>query len=143
MKITDLQTMGCRFGGRVKTNLAVRLLFVCLLTQTALGADPSLTIYNQNFAVVRDTVPLDLKAGTNQVRFAGATIYLEPSSVVLRDPSGKHQFQIIEQNFRGDPVSQERLLALNEGKTIEFEITTSEGGQISRKLIPGRIIRSG
>ena len=36
-------------------------------------AQPSLTIYNQNFAVVRDTVPLDLKAGVNEVRFAGAT----------------------------------------------------------------------
>ena len=28
-------------------------------------AQPSLTIYNQNFAVVRDTVPLDLQSGVN------------------------------------------------------------------------------
>ena len=34
------------------------------------AADPSLTIYNQNFAVVRDSVPLELKAGVNEVRYA-------------------------------------------------------------------------
>jgi hypothetical protein len=34
-------------------------------------AQPALTIYNQNFAVVRDSVPLDLKSGVNEVRFAG------------------------------------------------------------------------
>ncbi len=32
-----------------------------LLLPLSAWADPSLTIYNQNFAVVRDTVPLDLK----------------------------------------------------------------------------------
>jgi hypothetical protein len=36
-------------------------------------AQPALTIYNQDFAVVRDTVPLDLKSGVNNVRYADAT----------------------------------------------------------------------
>src|SRR5437899_314928 len=96
-------------------------ILLLLLAQAAAGGELALTIYNQNFAVVRDSVPLDLKAGVNQIQFADATAFLEPSSVILRDPSGKHQFQVLEQNFRGDPVSQEMLLGLNEGKTIEFE----------------------
>ncbi len=103
----------------------------------------ALTIYNQNFAVVRDHVPLDLKAGLNQVRFADATAYLEPSSVILRDPAGKRRFQVLEQNFRGDPVSQEMLLVLNEGKTIDFETPDVDAGQTKREIIVGRIIRSG
>ena len=32
-------------------------------TTLAWGADPALTIYNQNFAVIRETLPLDLKSG--------------------------------------------------------------------------------
>jgi len=32
-------------------------------TINGLAAEPALTIYNQNFAVVRESVPLDLKAG--------------------------------------------------------------------------------
>ena len=42
----------------------------------AFAADPALTIYNQNFAVVRDTVPLDLKDGVNDVSFADTTAHL-------------------------------------------------------------------
>ena len=68
----------------------------CLFSGTASASQPALTIYNQDFAVVRDTVPLNLKAGVNQVSFTGATAYLEPSSVVLRDPAGKEQFQILK-----------------------------------------------
>jgi hypothetical protein len=48
------------------------------------------------------------------------TAHLEPDSVVLRDPSGQRKLQILEQNFRSDPISQELLLSLNEGKTIDF-----------------------
>ena len=70
------------------------------------AAQPALTIYNQNFAVVRDTVPLDLKAGDNAVVYSGATAQVEPDSVILRDPAGKHSLQIVEQNYRNDPVSQ-------------------------------------
>jgi hypothetical protein len=115
----------------------------CLATLTAFAADPALTIYNQNFAVVRDSVPLDLKSGVNPVRFTGATAHLEPDSVILRDPAGKHALQILEQNYRNDPGSEPLLLSLFEGKTIEFEnVRTKDNTQI-RELIPGKIIRSG
>ena len=106
-------------------------------------AQPALTIYNQNFAVVRDTVPLDLKAGVNDVRYADATAHVEPDSVILRDPAGKTSLQILEQNYRNDPVSQELLLSLFEGKTIDFEIPNSANGQPPEKIIQGKIIRSG
>ena len=101
---------------------------------------PSLTIYNQNFAVVRDTVALDLKAGVNNVRFANTTAHVETDSVILRDPSGKIALQILEQNYRNDPVSQELLLSLNEGKTIDFQTDLGWG---QKKIVQGKIVRSG
>ena len=106
-------------------------------------AEPALTIYNQNFAVVRDTVPLDLQAGANTVRFAGATAQVEPDSVILRDPAGKHSLQILEQNYRNDPVSEPLLLSLFEGKTIDFEKLRMKDNTETRELIPGKIVRSG
>ena len=106
-------------------------------------AQPALTIYNQDFAVVRDTVPLDLKSGVNNVRYADATARGEPDSVILRDPAGKHSLQIWEQNYRNDPVTQELLLSLFEGKTIDFQNLRLKDNTQSRELIPGKIIRSG
>jgi hypothetical protein len=119
------------------------LLLIGSLATTALASPPALTIYNQDFAVVRDTVPLDLKSGVNEVRFAGATARVEPESVILRDPKGGNSLQILEQNYRNDPLTQELLLSLFEGKTIQFENIRTTGTTQTRELIPGKIVRSG
>ena len=118
------------------------LITIAALTLTA-SAQPALTIYNQNFAVVRDTVPLDLQAGANSVRYSGATAQVEPDSVILRDPAGRHSLQILEQNYRNDPVSEPLLLSLFEGKTIDFEKLRLKDNTETRELIPGKIVRSG
>jgi hypothetical protein len=118
-----------------------RLAALCTyVTALAWGADPALTIYNQNFAVIRETLPLDLKAGNNTVRFSGATAHVEPDSVILRDPAGRRVVQVVEQNYRNDAVSQERLLNLYEGKTIEFAMRNQDG---STSIVTGKIVRSG
>lgn len=124
-------------------SFASTLCFGAVAALTAVASEPALTIYNQDFAVVRETVPLDLKAGVNTVRFTGATARVEPDSVILRDPAGKHSLQILEQNYRNDPVSQELLLSLFEGKTIDFEIMRMKENTTMRELVPGKVIRSG
>jgi hypothetical protein len=109
-------------------------------TIAGFAAEPALTIYNQNFAVVRDTVPLDLKSGVNEVRFSDMTATAETDSVILRDPSGNVKLQVLEQAYRNDPVSQALLLSLNEGKTIDF---LRREPNKADETIQGKIIRSG
>src|SRR5579863_785703 len=100
----------------------------------------ALTIYNQNFFVAREHVPLDLQTGVNQAEYAGIAAHLEPDSVILRDPNG-HALQILEQNYRNDPVSPEMLLSLYEGKTIDFVVGRNADG--SDVKVKGKVIRSG
>jgi hypothetical protein len=117
--------------------------FTMLMTPVAALAEDgtSLTIYNGGFAAVREHVPLDLKSGVNPVTFAGATTTLEPESVILRDPSGQHSVQILEQSYRADTISQGLLLSIYEGKTIEFIVgRTGDGKDITSS---GKVIRSG
>jgi len=117
--------------------------FVCVFVFCgsffAQSSQPSLTIYNQDFAVVRQELPLDLKSGENQVNVNDITMHLEPDSVILRDPSGKHSVRVLEQNYRADPVSEPLLLSLYEGKTLDFEVGTPQGMHI----VKGKVIRSG
>jgi hypothetical protein len=101
-------------------------------------SNPALTIYNQNFAVVRDRVPLDLKLGTNSVQFSDVTAQLEPESVMLRDCSGKRTPQILEQNYRS-PLSLNQMLDLFVGQTIDFQVL--RGGET--QIIKGKLIRAG
>jgi hypothetical protein len=111
-----------------------------LLAASATAQGPALTIYNQNFAVVRDRIRLDLKQGANDVSFVGVTTHLEPDSVVLRDPTGKVQLSILEQNYRADTISQGLMLSLYEGKEIDFLVTNQDGAE---RTVRGKVIRSG
>ncbi len=111
-----------------------------LLVAPAAFANPGLTIYNQGVAVVRETVPLELKNGVTQVSFDRATAQVRPDSVVLRDPAGKIAFSVLEQGYRNDPVSQSLLLQHFEGKTISFEKRNPDG---STPILRGKIVRSG
>jgi hypothetical protein len=109
-----------------------------MLLSACYGADPSLTIYNQRFAVIRETIPLDLKQGVNSIRFEGATALLEPQSVMLRDPAGRRVLRILDQNYRADPVSMDALLRRYEGQTIDFQVRM--GDRI--ETVTGKIVRA-
>ena len=126
------------------------LLIVLLLCGALMGQEkaqekagdnnnqPALTIYNQNFFVAREYVPLDLTAGVNRAQFAGIASHLEPDSVILRDPGGR-SLQVLEQNYRNDPISQELLLSFYEGKTIDFLVQHAD----KQEIIRGKVVRSG
>ncbi len=118
------------------------LLLPLVLTSLSLPAfsQPGLTIYNGRFAVVRDIVSLELKAGENSIRYSGATSNLDPSTVILRDPTGKVALSILEQNYQNDPVSQLTLLERFEGQSISFLVRDSQKGD---RLVEGKVIRSG
>src|SRR6267143_1722665 len=124
-------------------NLLLFLFSLCSLGSAQEKAveennQPALTIYNQNFFVARERFSLDLKPGINRVEYAGIAAHLEPDSVILRDPAGR-ALQILEQNDRNDPISQELLLSFYEGKTIDFLVQRGD----KQEIVKGKIVRSG
>lgn len=119
--------------------VAAAMAGFAMLTISGL-AHPGLTIYNGRFAVVRDSVPLELKAGENSIRYSGATASLDPSTVILRDPSGKVPLSILEQNYQNDPVNQLTLLDRYEGQVLSFLVHEA---QKADRVVEGKIIRSG
>jgi hypothetical protein len=105
------------------------------ITISFAASQSALTIYNQNFAVVRDALKLDLQKGISEIQISDVTRHLEPQSVIVRDPKGIANFTILEQNYRADPISQGLLLSAFEGKTIDFKVGTN--------IVSGTILRSG
>jgi len=104
------------------------------------AGQPSLTIYNQNFAVVREEISIPVEKGISEITFAGITAHLEPDSVILRDPKGRVNLRILEQNYRNDPVSQELLLQYFEGQELEFEV--QRGSQQEPVIVKGKLVRA-
>ena len=120
---------------------AFSVLVLVAVAVTAVHAQTQLTIYNQNFATVKEQRFFDLKQGENEVRVTDITAHLEPDSVVLRDVKNPEALQILEQNYEGDPLSEGLLLRKSEGKTLDFEITLPQTGE--KKIVKGKVLRSG
>jgi hypothetical protein len=117
--------------------LALAALFLASPAQS----QTQLTIYNQNFATVKETRTLDLMKGETEVRVTDITAHLEPDSVVLRDLKKPGAIHILEQNYESDPLSEGLLLHKSEGKVLDFEITLPQTGE--KKIVKGKVLRSG
>ena len=130
------------------TKLGSAILALGLATSAGLSAPAqhggagatALTIYNQDFAVARTTVDLDLKPGTNEITTTNVTTMLEPDSVVLRDPAGKIAFKVDEQNYDAGVIDQNSLLQKYEGKTIQFSQGRTQDGKLI--TVDGKVIRA-
>ena len=121
------------------TFIVLALFLAAMLVEAQQRQPVALTIYNQNFAVARTFLDLDLHASINEITTDSVTSRLEPDSVVLRDPSGKRVVRVMEQNYDSAIVTQEWLLQKYEGKTIDFQVFGSAGPRI----VQGKIIRAG
>lgn len=120
-----------------KSALVAALLTSSLAAAQQTAPPPvALTIYNQNFAVARTSVDLNLHPGINEVTTTRVTSQLEPDSVVLRDPTGQHTVHVVEQNYDAAVVNQQWMLKKYEGRTISFQISPGT-------LVQGKIIRAG
>jgi hypothetical protein len=128
--------------------------FVASAVCTAQAAPPSLTVYaatrssspsssydesHSGFAVVRDTVPLVLQQGDNDILAPSISPMLDPASVILRDPTGKSDFRILLQKFRADALTEQTMLERFEGQTIPFRIHEEE----KVREVMGKIVRAG
>lgn len=98
----------------------------------------ALTIYNQDLAVVRTGVDLDLKPGSNEVTTTKVTSQLEPDSVVLRDRTERHAVQIEEQNYDAAIATQAWMLQKYEGQAIDFQVV--HGDKV--EMVQGKILRA-
>lgn len=134
----------------------IRYLIVTIFASASLAAQQpaapptALTIYNQDFAVARTQINLDLHAGLNEVTTGQVTTQLEPDSVVLkdanaRDSSRKPSFHIAEQNYDAAVVTQDWMLRKYEGQTINFQLPSSglpDGQSATSSIVRGKIVRA-
>src|ERR1017187_9957456 len=92
----------------------------------------ALTIYNQNFGVVREKRNVDVKEKTGTVQFTDVASQIDGTSVQfksLTDP----QATVLEQNYEYDLVSADKLLEKYIDKQIG--VLTKDGSRYSGSLL--------
>ena len=64
-----------------------------------------LTIYNDNFAVVKERRAMDFEKGTNKVKFTDVASAIDPTSVNFKCLSAPDAVKILEQNYEYDLIN--------------------------------------
>jgi hypothetical protein len=112
-------------------------LAAVLTATTALATDPqeegvALTIYNQNFAVVRERRKVNVEEKIGTVRFSDVASQIDGTSVSFKsitDPNAT----VLEQNYEYDLVSADKLLEKYIDKQIG--VLTKDGSRYSGTLL--------
>jgi hypothetical protein len=89
------------------------------------------TIYNQNFGVVKETREIDLEEGMNTVMIQDVAKLIDPTSVSIKDLTANTH--VLEQNYLYDIVSKEKIYEKYIGK--EITIVDKNGETIKGTLL--------
>ena len=104
--------------------LTVVLISLSLVTSApAKIPDPSgiaITIYNDNFAVVKERRIMDFEQGINTVRFTDVASSIDPTSVNFKSLRSPDDITILEQNYEYDLVNTESLLKRYLDKEVQI-----------------------
>ena len=97
-------------------------------SQTAQG-EVSVTIYNNNLALVQDRRQLEVGANRSRLEFPDVSAQIRPETVTLTGPG----IGIVEQNFDFDLLSPQALMQKAVGETVTIVRTNPANGQETRE----------
>lgn len=79
-----------------------------------------LTVYNQNFALVKDVRTIQLAKGINSVEVEDVAGRIDPTSVLFKSLTAPNSVQILEQNYQYDLISPDNILNKSVGERVTF-----------------------
>jgi hypothetical protein len=97
-----------------------------------------LTIYNDDFAVVRESRSMKFEKGQNTVRFTDVASAIDPTSVNFTCLSSPGAVSVLEQNYEYDLVNAESLLKRYIDKQVIVALKGS--GSEARKFVEGTLL---
>lgn len=79
----------------------------------------SITVYNQNFGLVREVRSVGLGAGRVYLEFRDVSAQIEPETVSIKTLGDNGLLSVLEQNYRYDLLNPQKLLEKYVGRTIK------------------------
>ncbi|MEE8488673.1 MAG: hypothetical protein V3S56_10910, partial [Gemmatimonadota bacterium] len=82
----------------------------------------TLTVYNQNFGLIREVRSLDLGRGLLRLEFGNVASTIQPETVHIRSLERGNPLSVLEQNYEYDLLSPQKLLEKYVGRTVNVHI---------------------
>jgi len=80
----------------------------------------AITVYNQNFGLVREVRNIDLPLGRVSLEFRDVAARIQPETVHIKSLSSPDLFSVYEQNYRFDLLTPQTLLQKYVGKQVKI-----------------------
>lgn len=108
----------------------------------------SITVYNQDFGLVRETRSVDLGRGIVALEFGDVASKVETETVHVRPLADPDALQLLEQNYRYDLLNPQKLLEKYVGRTVKVypRGSGSEGEPVEAEVLSvddGVVLRIG
>jgi hypothetical protein len=79
-----------------------------------------LTVYNSNFALVKDVRSVSLNQGINSIEVEDVAAQIDPTSILFKSLTAPNSVSILEQNYQYDLINPDNILNKSVGKRATF-----------------------
>jgi hypothetical protein len=86
----------------------------------------SVTIYNSNIGLVKDTRLIDLKSGIHELKFMDVAAKIDPTTVHIKSLTNGTGFDVLEQNYEYDLLNPQKLLEKFVGQKVQLATINPE-----------------
>ena len=101
--------------------LAVVMALLTLAVPAFTAPDSvALTVYNDNFALVRENRTVKLDKGITSLNIEDVASAIDPTSILFKSLTAPNGVSILEQNYQFDLISPESILNKSIGQRVTF-----------------------
>ncbi len=112
--------MKAHFSKQLFVAMLMATVSVVSLNVKTFAENPEITVYNQNFGLVKDYRILSLKRGSHPITFDDVAALIDPTSVHFKSLTAPKSVTVLEQNFRYDLINKSNILDRMVGQEIRF-----------------------
>ena len=91
-----------------------------------------LTVYNQNFALIKDVRSVNLAKGITSIEVEDVAAKIDPTSVLFKSITAPNSVVILEQNYQYDLISPENILNKSVGERLTFTRFDDQGRPVTQ-----------
>ena len=102
--------------------------------------DLSVTVYNSDLALVRDTRNIALQPGSFDLHFMDIAATVNPATIHFRSLTNPGALSVLEQNYEYDLLDPDKLLRKYIGREVTLVRMTHRGGEAVEEEVRARLL---
>ena len=131
---------GALHGASVAAEPAARSTGAVQSSEAAQRKSVSITVYNDDLGLVRETRAVTLPSGDAALRFMDVAARIDPRTVHIASLTAPAALRVLEQNYEYDLISPEKLMEKFIGRQVMLVFPPAEAGAAKERQVSARLV---